>query len=240
MGGGSGTDSKEDPSKNVFVSKSEFSPLLNTYITTICTHYHHDKFKSTKQNGKIEHHVISCIDVDMTKYLRIKKEGVNQLKSDAQLPQLDRSTFLVTDSENMIVRMDESWKLPFNYITPFTPHLVPITGIKNVSELENRFIKSESVAQMTANVTNDPKNPSLVTKMTIIGQERVIGKFLKTQSSQLETAKQKYFFYFDSKRKGDKTSLIQNRVQNSKWQITLLTLIFIMMVSGVVMCISYK
>lgn len=229
----------QDKSKEVYVSKAQFSPLLNTYITTICTHYAHSKFSI--DIGKIKRYVITCIDVDMNKYLKIKKEEKNMLKSDAQLPQLDRSTFIATDSEDNIIRMDPLWRLPFIFTPPYEFFLSPITGIKSKSELESKLGNKSNINSPSTGVANDPKNPGLVSSVTIIGQRRMVGKYLTgTNPASFSDAYQKYFFYFDNKRKGNKRELIRDRVKNSKWQITLLTLIFIMMVSGIVMCISYK
>ena len=100
----------------------------------------------------------------------------------------------------------------------------------------------------------DPNNPSISTKMSIIGMHRTVGVYRTQVNETTGTGsgqttkliyknipnKHKSFFYYDQWKQGNKTELIRERINSSKWQIILLTLIFIMMVTGFVMCISYK
>jgi len=240
---------KSNKGIEAYVSELVYSKLLNTLITTICTHYHNTDFESTdykdEKNPGQKHHVVACIDVDMSKFLKIKKANTNILNYDSQLPQLDRSTFMVLDGLKKAIRYAKSWKLPFEYISPWTPYLIPVTGILNKKDLDG-VISTPDRAENNKEVVSDSNNPSVSTKVKIIGEEREVGIFqfknINGQSKMISSKNYHYsLFYFNvEKEQGQKTKLIQEKVKNSKWQITLLTLICVIMISGIVMCISCK
>jgi hypothetical protein len=57
---------------DVYISKPTFSPLLNTFLTSVCTNYQHPHFKNVK-NGMLQT-VSTCIDIDVNKFFKIKKD----------------------------------------------------------------------------------------------------------------------------------------------------------------------
>ena len=118
--------------ENYYVSELAFSPLLGTWLTTICTHYTHPMFNKTV--GDITHQVVTCIDTDMSKLLRIERK--QDLEDNAITDTTKVGSFLVTDNSNKIIKMNQVFKLPFANVEPYKPHMIPVTGIKNVKEYE--------------------------------------------------------------------------------------------------------
>ena len=226
---------------NAYVSELEYSKLLNTYITTICTHYNNEKFPIVETKGSSTQsffHIVACIDVDMSKFLKIKKANTNILNYDSELPQLDRSTFMVLDGQMKTIRLSDSWKLPFEYINPWVSHMIPVTGLKGSEELK-KMVDSGKITE--TQIVHDANNPGMTTDASIIAEKREVGRYnVKSNGESVPNYHYSLFYFNQDDEDGEKTKLIKEKVRNSKWQITLLTVIFIMMVSGIVICISYK
>jgi hypothetical protein len=70
--------------EDVYVSSPTFSPLLNTFVTSICTNYQHPHFTNVKDGMKQT--VSTCIDIDLNKFLKIKKESNQILDSNISIP----------------------------------------------------------------------------------------------------------------------------------------------------------
>lgn len=132
-----------------------------------------------------------------------------------------------------MLKFDEKWKVPYNYSSPTVDHLVPFTGIVSDEDLDQKLTEIGKKQDVVISVNEI--NPGMEMKMNLVLQEEIIG-----QNSKQNPFKLYNFFYFNSEGKGNKMGLITERVKVSQTQITLLTLVFIFMVCGIVMCISYR
>jgi hypothetical protein len=138
------------PTERFYVSKPTFSPLIGRFVTSICTSYHNTRFRSIKAGMKQT--VVVCIDVDLNSFLRIKLNSNEIVDIDSTIPQIDRTNFMVLDSENKLVRLMNDFKLPYTYEEPFAAHIRPTTGVANSTILQN-LLKYEKI-----NATESDKN----------------------------------------------------------------------------------
>lgn len=67
-----------------YLSHPQFSQLLNTHFTSICTHYSHPFFKLLR-NGQ-DQIIITCIDVNLDRYLKIKQNTNDVVEETNSMP----------------------------------------------------------------------------------------------------------------------------------------------------------
>ena len=105
---------------------------------------------------------------------------------------------MVLDTQGKTVKMRRDFRLPYTYDFPYMPHMRPYTGIANATILTVLLLPfSGNLTRNKIEIVSDPTNPSIVSKTTILGQEKKFGKVLDPNGGLVNYTNY-YFFYFDS------------------------------------------
>lgn len=228
-------DSTKD--NRFFVSKEpRYSPLLDAWMTIICFKFSHPKFKLITDDGKFSQTIVSCIDVDLSNYLDFLHNSF--LDKNSRLSnggRDDTNKYVILNQDKKAISMRISPEVFYNYTSITEPHLSRYTGFMTEKNLADYLNLGSQLSELyKVNLTKSSLS-TISIESEVISYNYNVGIYnggLKNNFYAL--------FFYEVKNLDDQKSMIQQKVSISKYQISMLTLIFIMIVSGAVMCVSYK
>jgi len=176
--------------------------------------------------------VIFCLDTEfdkITSSIAGSSDSFAGIRITNPLPQISRSFYTLLDEKNNILLFPEQIDLPYNYSSIFQAHLVPHFGIKNKAKLD----------EMIFNTSNDKLSTITIRLFGVKRDLKVaaykinIGIKDNGQSASLVS-----IWYFYEKQDEDKQKKVLELVQTSRTEINYLTVLMILLMSGIIFCIS--
>lgn len=224
-----------------------YDPVSQKWVSLSCSYYSMGKpfwRQVTIGTKTYNTSTIGCMIVDLTKLLDYKL-AVNNTKvlvpptANQTLVSISNSYMITTDNNSRVLQMPKALSTNYNYTSLFSPELVRYTGCSSANTL-NKLLDLDHertpFVNFTENLASDPTDPSLVDAVQIHARS--------VNVSHKHPVEPSYNFrsiiYFNVEDLTASKNLIVNNIKNAQSQISFLALIVIIIISAVVICISFQ
>lgn len=227
---------------NFHYGKPFLDALTQKWMSYVCSHPQlmpltHPLFESGS--------VLTCTTFEPSKVLQFKdiapiEQAASKRNKVTRMSVMETATYHIADNQEgrylmSSLKLTNEWKDSLNYTNVMSPLMMRYSGMSKKSARDYFAGPGLSPERESVEIVRDLDNPNFLTTYFL---------YIRTKDSGLtevsQKYQQKYLFYFDEERIKSTNKPIIEVISRSKSQLTLLTLIIIIIISSIVMCISFK
>lgn len=232
-----------------YVGQPFYDKFLQKWVTITCVPVTLQDLY-TKKNARVLEGVsysfftLSCVLVNSTEYLKPRDpvvSGLFDVNNNLPLLPVNSKMFLISaDTSGRVLMSNVSIPLSFNMTSLFAPPVSRYTGFYNKDMLDWYGMQDKApnndYKRKNTSLSKDPANPSLLLANEVHLRTKALGMQKFGAENHYVV---KNMFFFETDLLASEQNNVNTLINGAQTQVTLLSLIIIIMICAVVMCISF-
>lgn len=232
-----------------YVGQPFYDKFIQRWVTITCVPVtllglYNTNHQKSFEGGNYLFYTLSCVLVNSTEYLKPRDpviSGLFDVNNNLPMLQVNSKMFLISaDSAGKVLMSNVSIPLSFNMTSLFSPAVSRYTGFftKDMIDWYGMQDKKADNTSKRKNTTlsRDATNPNLLLANEVHLHTRTLGMQKLGANNHYVV---KNLFFFEADLLASEQNNVNTLISGAQTQVTLLSLIIIIMICAVVMCISF-